>query len=204
MILERRFFLSGLGTLALVPIGFAQTISPVQKLIAAARAQIGVTRSYDGSYQRLDFPNGDVARTKGVCTDVIIRAYRDAFAFDLQHAVHADMASQFSAYPDLWNLKQPDRNIDHRRVPNLETWLTRYGTVLNLETPPTDWQAGELITMRLPGNLPHIALTSDLYDHASRPLIIHNIGGGTHEEPFDIYDQVRLSGRFKFLPDHLP
>ena len=100
------------------------------RLIAAARRQIGVTLAYDPAYSRLAFPGGDVDRAKGVCTDVVIRAYRDALGLDLQLELHRDIAAAFARYPRRWGLRGPDRNIDHRRVPNLETFWTRKGARL--------------------------------------------------------------------------
>ena len=99
-------------------------------LIEAARAQIGVTRIYDVSYQRIAWPNGDVDMARGVCSDVVIRAYRRACRHDLQAAVHQDMKKAFSAYPKIWGLKAPDSNIDHRRVLNLRVFFARRGAEL--------------------------------------------------------------------------
>ena len=100
-----------------------------EKLIAAARAQIGVTLIYDPSYVRLDYPNGDIGRLYGVCADVIVRAYRDGLALDLQDLLHRDMKKNFAAYPATWGLDKPDSNIDHRRVLNIETFLKRRGAL---------------------------------------------------------------------------
>lgn len=78
---------------------------------------------YDPSYIAIPYPNGDVPKNKGVCTDVVIRAYRK-LNIDLQKEVHEDLKANFSLYPNLkkWGLKNPDTNIDHRRVPNLEVF----------------------------------------------------------------------------------
>jgi len=170
------------------------------KLISAARKQIGVTLAYDGAYQSLTYPNGDVPRERGACTDVIIRTYRDAFNFDLQKAVHEDMRAHFSTYPANWGLSRPDRNIDHRRVPNLETWLARKGAKLPLPEASSALKPGDLVTMRLmPGNLPHIAIISDRVSAAGMPLLIHNIGAGTREEPLSTRLQALLLHRFHYL-----
>lgn len=198
MIFRRRSFLLGLGALPLARFGHAQTASPAEKLIAAARKQIGVTKIYDGAYQSLTYPNGDLPRAKGVCTDVVIRAYRDAFDFDLQKAVHEDMRAHFSAYPANWGLSRPDRNIDHRRVPNLEKWLMRKGARLALPDDSRQLAVGDLLTFRLPGNLPHIAVISDL---RTPPKIIHNIGQGTQEDPLSIDLQALLRDRYRFFKD---
>ncbi len=197
-LMDRRTALSGLLALPLAPslIPAGTGLAPEAQLIAAARAQIGVTRLYDPAYVSLEYPGGDVAPDRGVCTDVVVRAYRAAFDFDLQKAVHEDMAADFGAYPAIWGLARPDRNIDHRRVPNLETFLARLGT----ELPARDWQPGDLYTGRLPdNNLPHIGIVSDRRSRRSRrPLLIHNIGRGTEESDWlDVFHSAR---RFRFFP----
>ena len=155
------------------------------KLITAARAQIGETLVYDGSYQRLAYPMGDVPRERGVCTDVVIRALRDAHGIDLQQAVHDDMKSAFSAYPAHWGLTGPDRNIDHRRVPNLQTYLQRRGASLAVSSAPTAYRPADIVTWQFGPGQPHIGLVSDrLTPDGARPLILHNVGAGTREEDF--------------------
>ncbi len=195
MDVNRRCALAGLIALPLVNFHAAAREVPwPERLIAAARAQIGVTTLYDGSYVRLGYPGGDLARETGVCTDVVVRAYRDAFGFDLQEAVHDDMRAVFEAYPANWGLSRPDRNIDHRRVPNLETFLRRAGS----EKRAGDWQPGDLLSCRLPGNLPHIAIVSDKRDFDRQWKVIHNIGRGTEESSLiGIYDSQR---RFRHEP----
>ena len=151
------------------------------KLVDAARKQIGVTIQYDPNYSKLSYPNGDVPTNKGVCTDVIIRALRDAHGLDLQQMVHIDMATNFARYPKLWGLKRTDANIDHRRVPNLQVYFKRHWLSLNDSKKPIDYEAGDVVTVMLPANLPHIMLVSDKMQ-ATTPLVIHNIGRGTQEE----------------------
>lgn len=165
-------------------------------LIKAARRQVGVTLAYDPAYSRLTYPGGDVPREKGVCTDVVIRAYRDAFGLDLQQAVHQDMAGAFAAYPRRWGLKRPDRNIDHRRVPNLERFWDRRGARLGLVRAGSDWQPGDLFTALVGGTLPHVGIVSDRLASNGIPLVIHNIGAGTREE-YALFDH-RLTGRFRW------
>ena len=153
------------------------------RLIAAAESQIGETVIYDPSYVGLDYPAGDVPRDRGVCTDVVIRAYRDAFGIDLQKLVHEDMARHFADYPKIWGLARPDRNIDHRRVPNLERYFARAGAARDASSDPAGFRPGDMVTQRLPGNLPHIAIVSDrLAGDGITPLVIHNIGAGTRME----------------------
>src|SRR5262249_57939023 len=131
------------------------------QLLAAARTQVGVTLRYDPAYTALAFPGGDVPREKGVCTDVIIRAYRDALGLDLQALVNADMRAAFGAYPRTWGLAAPDRNIDHRRVPNLRTWFARHDAALPIPRDASGWQPGDIVTSLLATTPTHIGLSSD-------------------------------------------
>ncbi len=174
----------------------AEPAPPYYMLINAAWTQIGVTRTYDPAYSVLQFPFGDVPRNKGVCTDVVIRAYRDAFRVDLQQLVNADMKKTFSAYPKRWGLKAADRNIDHRRVPNLQTFLARQGAKLPIPSKQSDWQPGDIFTSLVGGNLPHIGIVSDKKTLSGRPLVIHNIGSGTQEE--DVLYTHNLTGRYRW------
>src|ERR1051325_1203243 len=124
----------------------AANSSPALKtIIDGAIDQVGKTTSYDPSYQKLDYPNGDVPIETGVCSDVIIRAFRKG-NIDLQKDVHEDMKSNFSAYPTRWGLKGPDANIDHRRVPNLETYFARLGKSQGITNRSDDFQPGDLVT----------------------------------------------------------
>lgn len=153
-------------------------------LAKAAEDQVGITVVYDGSYQGIAFPGGDIPRSHGVCTDVVIRAMRDAWDIDLQLAVNRDMKRAFAAYPKTWGLRTTDRNIDHRRVPNLETLLARMGAVRPLSSDPSAFQAGDIVSYRLNGsNLPHIGIVSTQRSRdGQRPLVTHNIGAGTQTE----------------------
>jgi uncharacterized protein YijF (DUF1287 family) len=165
-------------------------------LIDAARKQTQSRVVYDGSYARLAYPMGDVPADRGVCTDVIIRAYR-AVGIDLQQLVHEDMRADFAAYPRHWGLTRPDSNIDHRRVPNLQTFFVRQGARIRGASTAADYQPGDLVTWMLPGNLPHIGFVSDRRDGQSgRPLIIHNIGAGPVED--DILFDYPITGHYRF------
>lgn len=167
------------------------------QLVEAAREQTRYTLHYDGSYQRIAYPMGDVPIDRGVCTDVVIRAYR-ALGKDLQQLVHEDMQAHFALYPKNWGLSRPDRNIDHRRVPNLHTYFKRFGQSLPV-TENSDLQPGDLLTWMLPGNLPHIGVVSDRRSaDGKRPLIIHNIGVGVQEE--DALNVAPLTGHYRFIP----
>ncbi len=199
--IDRRSVLLGLtGLIACSPQAPAQTAmkssAKSAALITAASRQLGVTLTYDPAYTRLRFPGGDVVREKGVCTDVVIRAYRDAFGLDLQALVNADMKRAFSAYPKRWGLAKPDSNIDHRRVPNLQTFFGRSGAKRMLPTTYDGWEAGDIFTSLVGGNLPHIGIVSDKRTAEGRPLVIHNIGGGAREED-NLYAH-RLTGRYRW------
>ncbi len=169
------------------------------RLVAAAEAQIGVTLTYDPAYVRLAYPMGDVPIDRGVCTDVVIRAYRAGLGFDLQAAVHEDMAANFAAYPKIWGLKRPDPNIDHRRVPNLRTFFSRKGARLVPSADPGDYSPGDLVTMMLPGNLPHIAIVAaQASADGKRPLLVHNIGAGARRD--DVIFAYETTGHYRFEP----
>ena len=168
--------------------------------VAAARTQVGKTVHYDPGYQAIDYPNGDVALEKGVCTDVVIRALRKALAMDLQQLVHEDMTAHFGHYPDLWGLRKPDPNIDHRRVPNLQTYFKRHGWALPIGENPSDFHPGDIVTCIVPPHLPHIMIVSDRKSRSGVPLIIHNIGAGAREE--DRLFDFELTGHFRYPGTH--
>ena len=163
----------------------------------AARAQIGVTVGYDPAYRQLAYPGGDVDQSTGVCTDVVIRAFR-ALGDDLQVRVHEDMRRHFDAYPRLWGLRSTDRNIDHRRVPNLQTFFTRHGRKLAISNRAEDFEPGDIVTWRLSNGLPHIGLVSDRRNRDGVPLILHNIGAGTQEQ--DLLFAFEITGHYRYVP----
>lgn len=215
--ISRRNLISGLGISGLLagsalPIFAGSTLWAQQssqplfkaeawaaKLIEAAESQVGRTVVYDPAYTRLAYPMGDVPMQRGVCTDVVIRAYRTAFGIDLQKLVHEDMKSAFASYPAIWGHKRPDHNIDHRRVPNLEHFLKRRGAELPVTKDGTDYQPGDLVTQRLPGNLPHVAIvTNRAATGRKHALVVHNIGAGARIE--DRLFEFRISGHFRFAP----
>jgi uncharacterized protein YijF (DUF1287 family) len=167
------------------------------RLVAAAVAQTGRRVVYDGSYRRIPYPGGDVPADIGVCTDVVIRAYR-VLGVDLQQRVHEDMRGAFGSYPRLWGLRRPDANIDHRRVPNLQTFFRRRGAARSVaRQDPAVYAAGDLVTWMLPGNLPHIGIVSDRRsDDGARPLIVHNIGRGPEVE--DMLFTYPITGVYRY------
>jgi uncharacterized protein YijF (DUF1287 family) len=163
----------------------------------AARDQVGVTLIYDPAYAGLAFPGGDVPPERGVCSDVVVRAFRVAYGIDLQLAVNRDMKAAFSAYPPLWGLKATDRNIDHRRVPNLETLFRRIGAERPTSSDPAAYLPGDVVSFRLTGSgLAHIGIVdAGRSRDGTRPLVTHNIGRGTRTE--DILFDHRIVGHFR-------
>lgn len=165
-------------------------------LINSAREQVGVTLLYDGSYQSLPFPGGDIPRLRGVCTDVVVRALRDAHGLDLQAKVNADMKANFAAYPKIWGLSRPDSNIDHRRVPNLQTYFKRRGAAVPITDIAADYLPGDVVSWMLPGNTPHIGIVTDLMNgDATHPMIVHNIGWGTRIN--DMLFDYKITGHYR-------
>jgi uncharacterized protein YijF (DUF1287 family) len=188
-----------LRVIALLCLAFPAAAAEPSRLASAARDQIGVTTIYDPSYVRLAFPGGDLPRERGVCTDVVIRALRDAWGVDLQLAINRDMQAAFTDYPPLWGLARPDRNIDHRRVPNLATLFTRLGTALPLTDDPAPYLPGDIVTWTLPGNLAHMGIVSNRLTPDGTPLILHNIGAGAQEE--DILFAYPMTGHYRIGSD---
>jgi len=144
-------------------------------------AALGLTKqkvTYDPAYYNIDYPNGDIPANKGVCTDVLIRAYRK-LGIDLQKEVHEDMKANFSKYPQNWGLSGPDKNIDHRRVPNLMVFFARNGQVKPITNKSVDYLSGDIVCWDLGGGITHIGIVVDKKsDDGTRNLIVHNIGGG--------------------------
>src|SRR5262245_57632670 len=177
----------------------AANSSPNLKLIIdGAINQIGRTTSYDPSYQKLDYPNGDVPIETGVCSDVIVRAFRKA-GVDLQKTVHEDMQSNFSSYPTRWGLKSPDANIDHRRVPNLMTYFARKGKSVATTAGSENFLPGDVVTWDLGGGYDHIGMVTNVwYKPTQRYLVVHNIGNnGTHMD--DSLFAWKITGHYRYF-----
>ena len=172
----------------------AKASSSTDKLVAAAEAQIGQTLFYDSSYKAIAYPGGDVSLITGVCADVIIRAYRQ-LDIDLQKEVHEDMKANFDQYPKIWGLKRTDRNIDHRRVPNLQKFFERHGTVLAKDK---DFKPGDIVTWNLAskGSTPHIGIIAKEKSREGTPLVIHNVGWGTKKE--DVLFDYTITGHYRY------
>ncbi len=173
------------------------------QLSEAAVARTEQEIVYDASYVRLAYPMGDVPPDRGVCADVVVRALR-ALEIDLQVLVHEDMRANFSAYPAHWGLERPDRNIDHRRVPNLETFLTREGAKLPPSANAADYLPGDIVAWNLRGDagwLPHIGIVTDRIGPTGRPMVVHNIGAGPKLE--DVLFDWPITGRYRVSADLL-
>ncbi len=170
----------------------------IKKLLESAVEQTNLTKNYDPAYVVIPYPNGDIPIEKGVCTDVVIRAFRNADV-DLQREVHEDMTANFAVYPKKWNLPKPDTNIDHRRVPNLQTFFTRKGKSLPITDKAEDYKPGDVVAWDLDGKgMTHIGLVSNIYSEITkRYLIIHNIGGGAQSED-RIFDW-KIIGHYRYF-----
>lgn len=169
-----------------------------QQLSEAAVSIIDRTTVYDPAYTKISYPNGDVSPDKGVCTDVVIRAYRK-MGIDLQKEVHEDMKANFSLYPSkkAWGLKTTDRNIDHRRVPNLQVFFSRKGQKLPITQNKNDYKAGDLVTWDLGRGITHIGIVIHQQAKSGKaPLIVHNIGGGQVAQ--DILFKYKITGHYRY------
>ena len=152
--------------------------------------------TYDPSYFSIDYPNGDIPSDKGVCTDVVIRAYRK-IGIDLQKEVHEDMKANFSSYPKIWGLKTTDKNIDHRRVPNLMFFFKRQGAEKLISDHPSDYQPGDIVCWNLGGAVTHIGIVVHRKSRdGKRNLIVHNIGGGQVLE--DCLFDFKIIGHYRY------
>jgi uncharacterized protein YijF (DUF1287 family) len=170
-----------------------------EKLSDAAISIVDASVVYTPNYVAIKYPNGDVPAKNGVCTDVVIRAYRK-LGIDLQKEVHEDMKANFTKYPNLkkWGLKTCDTNIDHRRVPNLEVFFERKGQKLTVTQNANDYKTGEIVTWMINGKLPHIGIiTIKKSKDGKRPMIVHNVGGGQVLE--DCLFSYEIVGHFKYV-----
>lgn len=150
---------------------------------------------YDGTYRKIPYPNGDVPKGTGVCTDVVIRAYRK-LGIDLQKEVHEDMKQNFSKYPKKWGLKSTDTNIDHRRVPNLQTFFTRKGQSLAVTDKPSNYKPGDIVTWMLSGNVPHIGIVVNKKNMWGTYMVVHNVGRGQVLE--DYLFEYPITGHYRY------
>ncbi len=171
-----------------------------QGLVSAALERTTHVVRYDGSYHAIPYPDGDVPSNVGVCTDVVIRAYR-SLGIDLQRLVHEDMSENFDLYPSerVWGLKRPDTNIDHRRVPNLQVFFTRHGKELPISDNAKAFLPGDVVTWMLPGDLPHIGIITDKINPLTKNrMVVHNIGRGPKLE--DMLFAYQITGHYRYAP----
>jgi uncharacterized protein YijF (DUF1287 family) len=176
------------------PVAQSQTFH--EKLSDAAIALTQQRVSYDPSYFKISYPSGDVPADKGVCTDVIIRAYRK-LDIDLQKLVHEDMVANFEKYPKNWGLKKTDKNIDHRRVPNLMTFFKRAGKAVSVTRDAKDYLPGDIVTWDLGGGVTHIGIVVNKRStDGQRYLIVHNIGSG--QEISDCLFSFTVTGHYRY------
>lgn len=166
-----------------------------EKLSDAAISIVDGTIEYNSHYTQIAYPNGDVPKGQGVCTDVVIRTYRK-LGIDLQKEVHEDMAANFSKYPRIWGLKTTDTNIDHRRVPNLQTFFTRKGLSMAVTKNAVDYKPGDIVTWKLASGVPHIGLVVNKKGANGRNKIVHNIGHGQVLE--DVLFEYEITGHYRY------
>ncbi len=186
--------LIGFTFLVLVQMGFTGHCDFNERLSDAALSIINAEIHYDPSYHKISYPMGDVPAGTGVCTDVVIRAYRK-LGMDLQELVHRDMAANFRLYPQLFGLKKTDSNVDHRRVPNLMTYFKRNGLVLPCTLNPSDYRPGEIVCWNLYGGVNHIGIVVNKKSaDQQRYLVVHNIGGGQVME--DVLFSYQIIGHY--------
>ena len=175
----------------------AGELSLLDRFVAAAIERTNYQVKYDPSYFVLDYPGGDVPPDKGVCTDEIIRSYR-VIGIDLQKEVHEDIKRNFHLYPRKWGLQKPDRNIDHRRVPNLMTFFARKGESLPITANAADYLPGDIVTWDLGGGLTHIGIVVNVPSaDPQRYMIVHNIGAGPKME--DVLFSWKITGHYRYL-----
>ncbi len=183
--------------------------SKAGRLVDAAKQRTKGFVIYDPAYVKLNYPDGDIPKNRGVCSDVIVRSYRLAFDYDLQKYIHEDMRANFSAYPSkrIWGLTAPDKNIDHRRVPNIQTFFKRKGASLPITLKAEDYQPGDVVTWNLKQNnegkgkgmLAHIGIVVKEKSRDGTPLVIHNMGYGTRRS--NILFKYKITGHYRFFPE---
>jgi uncharacterized protein YijF (DUF1287 family) len=171
--------------------------TPLEKVNAGAIEQTTQTTDYDGSYVKLDYPNGDVPINTGVCADVVVRAFRKA-GIDLQKELHEDMKKNFAKYPQKWGARRPDTNIDHRRAPNLMNWFDRQGKARPITKDAKDYLPGDVVAWDLDNGLPHIGMVSKIkVEGAERYAVVHNIGSGARIE--DVLFAWKITGHYRYF-----
>ena len=177
--------------------GAPQPSHQIRQVVAGAVEQTGYTRLYDPTYVQLAYPGGDPPPDRGVCSDVVVRAFRRA-GVDLQKEIHEDMARHFAAYPNSWHMRGPDPNIDQRRVPNLMTYFTRMGKALPISKQPEDYLPGDVVAWDLGNGVLHIGVVTDTRAPDSPDFeIVHNIGAGARLE--DVLFSWTIIGHYRYF-----
>ncbi|MBO8158761.1 DUF1287 domain-containing protein [Thermosyntropha sp.] len=218
---KKIFLILGISALVLIALKFLLSdndslnfntqnfYSPVEKIppeertvpdliVLGARKEVEKKVTYDASYVVIDYPGGDVPQDRGACTDVVIRAFRNA-GIDLQVLIHEDMQKNFAEYPNNWGLDKPDPNIDHRRVPNQMHFFKKHGLVLTtqVENHLTEWQWGDVVYFKFDNGLEHCGIISDRKNSKGIPLVIHNAGIATEE---DCLKRWQIIGHYRYPP----
>jgi len=171
--------------------------TPLEKVNAGAVEQTTQTTGYDSSYVKLDYPNGDVPSSTGVCADVVVRAFRKA-GIDLQKELHEDMKTNFAKYPQKWGARRPDANIDHRRAPNLMAWFDRQGKARPITKDAKDYLPGDVVAWDIVNGLPHIGMISKIkVEGTERYAVVHNIGLGARIE--DVLFAWKVTGHYRYF-----
>lgn len=180
------------------PLGSEIASPDIRKVLESAKRQTEITKNYDPNYVVIPYPNGDVPPETGVCSDVVIRAFRNA-GVDLQREIHEDMKGNFAVYPKKWNLPKPDANIDHRRVPNLQKFFERKGKSLSITKNAENYKPGDVVSWDLNDKgMTHIGLVSNVFNEdTNRYSIIHNIGAGAKTE--DVLFEWKITGHYRYF-----
>jgi len=169
------------------------SLNPIEKAVLQAELQTQLYCTYDGAYRGMSYPGGDIERSKGVCTDVLIRSLRAA-DIDLQQLIHEDMKRDLAPYYARYHTKSIDKNIDHRRTQNIQTYLTSMHAKLDISNmSPEDFKIGDIIFWDIAAGHTGIVVESMNADKTTH-LVVHNIGRGpeyedllTYWPPIDAY-----------------
>jgi uncharacterized protein YijF (DUF1287 family) len=174
-----------------------KTSPQLAQFIEGAVAQSKLTTGYDPSYVKLDYPNGDVASDTGVCSDVVVRAFRKV-GIDLQKEVHEDMKVAWAAYPKRWGARGTDTNIDHRRVLNLTTYFDRQNKSVAISSNRDDYLPGDVVAWELSDGVEHIGVMTNLWSEPEKHcLVVHNIGAGARVE--DVLLSWKIIGHYRYF-----
>lgn len=170
-----------------------------EKLAAEALKYSGSQVIYDPAYYKIQYPEGDVPASKGVASDLLIRCYRK-LGIDLQKEIHEDMESSFRLYPQLWAAVAPDRNIDHRRVPNLQRFFSRKGETLSTSSDASVYKVGDIVIWALSNAETHIGIvvpSASVEEGSSAPWVVHHPAGGGVKWEKALFDH-QILGHFRF------